>query len=150
MLQLRMAVRAEQEQIGRVVPDLRVKVVHLKIRLTVRFLEGEGAELTPPIVQFAKENANCRWYALVAFSSAGMYFGTWPAYRFQSNSGQLVASHGARPFLRHARERIYLLLGFRIGSRSLKLLSGSFLLSVANVAVQRDPIKPSVKVFEGN
>jgi hypothetical protein len=79
MLELRVAVRAEHEQVSRVMSDVGVKVVHLKIRLTVRFLEGEGAELTPPIMQLAKENANSRRYSLVTFCGARTYLWTWPA-----------------------------------------------------------------------
>jgi hypothetical protein len=41
MLELRVAVRAEHEQVSRVMSDLRFKVVHLKIWLAVPFLEGE-------------------------------------------------------------------------------------------------------------
>jgi hypothetical protein len=80
MLELRVAVRADHEQISGVMSDLRVKVVHLKIWLTVPFLEGERAELTLPKMEFAKENANCRRYPLVAFSKAGTYLRAWPTY----------------------------------------------------------------------
>lgn len=41
VLRLSVAVWAENEQVGRVMSDLGVKVVHLKIRLAIRFLEGE-------------------------------------------------------------------------------------------------------------
>jgi hypothetical protein len=58
MFELRVAIRAQDKEIHRVVADARIEVVNLKIRLSITLFEGERTELTLSIVQLAKKDTN--------------------------------------------------------------------------------------------
>ncbi len=61
VLKLCMAVRAKEKEICRVVTYVRVEVVNLKERLTIRFPECERAYLALAFMQFTKEDADAGW-----------------------------------------------------------------------------------------
>lgn len=53
MLELSVAVWAENQQVTWVVADLGVKMMYFKVWLAVPFLEGKKTKLTLPIMQFS-------------------------------------------------------------------------------------------------
>jgi hypothetical protein len=54
VLELSMAVRAQEEQVAWVVTDLRVEMMYFEVRFVVPFLESEGTKLALSVVQFSK------------------------------------------------------------------------------------------------
>jgi hypothetical protein len=105
MLELSVAVWTENQQVSWVVADVRVKMVYFKVRFAVPFFESEKTKLTFPIMQFSKQNANCRRRALVALGHSRRYPWTWSAYRLLSNAQQLFLGHPSRALSGQARKR---------------------------------------------
>jgi len=66
MLELSVAIGANHEEVIWVVAHPWIKMMYLKVRFAVSLVEGEGAKLTFAIVQFSKQDADARRYALVA------------------------------------------------------------------------------------
>jgi hypothetical protein len=79
MLELSMAVCTEDQKVGWVMAHGWVQMVYLKIWFAVSFFKGEGTELTLAIMQFAKQNTDCRGRALMALGQAGKYSWAWSA-----------------------------------------------------------------------
>src|SRR5437879_1062715 len=73
MLKLSVAIWTNHEQVIRVMANLRIKVMYLKVWLTVSFLESEGANLTLAIMQLSKQDADARGYALVPLGRIEKY-----------------------------------------------------------------------------
>jgi hypothetical protein len=79
MLELSVTVWTDDQQVAWVVAHIWVKMMYFKVRFTVPFLESERTKLTLPIMQFSKQNANCRGYTLVALGYTRKYPWTWLA-----------------------------------------------------------------------
>ncbi|HLJ13862.1 MAG TPA: hypothetical protein VKV15_05150 [Bryobacteraceae bacterium] len=90
MLQLSVTVWTDNQQVTRMMANLRVKMVYFKVRLSIPLLEGERAKLTSPIVQLSKQDASSRRYTLVALGRTGNYPWARLAYRALGDTQQLL------------------------------------------------------------
>jgi hypothetical protein len=79
MLELGVAVWAEDQEITWVVADLRVEMMYFEIRFAVPFFKSERTDLTFPVVQFSEQNANSRGCTLVALGRTWKHPWTWLA-----------------------------------------------------------------------
>ncbi len=85
MLESSVTVWANDQQVGRVMTDLWVKMVYFKVRFAVPFFESEQTKLTLPLIQFSRQNADSRGYTLVALGRTRRYPWTWLARPLLSN-----------------------------------------------------------------
>jgi hypothetical protein len=54
VLELSMAVRAQQQQVAWVVTDLRIEMMYFEVWFAAPFFEGESTKLALSVVQFSK------------------------------------------------------------------------------------------------
>ena len=119
MLELGMAVWAYDQEVRWVVADARVEVMNFEVRLAVPLFECEGTKLTLPIVQFAEENPNPRWYYLVTLADA--WKDDWTRLRLRPSGDvqQLIPCDGSRTHSRQLRQQDELPVRLRVCLGSL-------------------------------
>ena len=104
MLELGVAVWAQDQEVTWVVADLWVEMMYLEIRFAVPFYKSERTELTFPVVQFSEQDANSRGYTLVALGRTWKHPWTWSARRILSNPQQLSLRQLSRALSCQARQ----------------------------------------------
>ena len=105
VLELSVTVRTEDQQVTWVMADFWVKMMDLKVRVAVPFLERERAKLTPPFMRFSKQNANSGGCTLVALSNTWKYSWSRLAWRLISNAQQLFLAQLSRALPGQPRKR---------------------------------------------
>src|SRR5580704_3367828 len=97
MLELSMAIWADNEQVIRVVTDLWIKMVNFKVRLTVALLKGKGTELTLPLMQFSKQDPDSGRHTLMALDRPQEHAWARLACRCLRHANQLFFGQLSRP-----------------------------------------------------